>query len=331
MPVITQCDYKAPVWLPGGHSQTLGPRLFCFVPRVSFARERVETPDGDFFLADWLFASGSPERPASKIAIVSHGLEGNSTRSYMRAMAIALQRRGWDVLARNMRFCGGEMNRLPTMYHSGETGDIALSVARCESRGYGTIALVGFSIGGNQTLKYLGEGAATLPASVRAGVGISVPCDLAGCSTVLDLPSNSIYMNYFMRTLRKKVACKHSLYPELYPLAGLDSIKTFKAFDDRYTAPINGFAGAEDYWAQASSGPHLANIAIPALLLNAKNDPFLSPSCFPVNEAASNSNLTLLLPEQGGHAGFPTQWGKTVGWMEEAVVDFLDAAVAAHG
>lgn len=327
MPVVYQPVYTAPFWLPGGHAQTIGPRLFCFVPRLPFHRERIETPDNDFFLLDWLFVSGSANSLSAKVAILSHGLEGDSTRSYMRAMAIELNRRGWDVAARNLRFCGGPMNRLPTMYHSGETADLATTVKLCEGRGYGSIALIGFSIGGNQTLKYLGEKPGEVPGVVKAGVGVSVPCDLAGCSTVLDLPSNRIYMEYFMRTLREKIRRKHAAFPCVFSLKGLDAIKTFKAFDDAYTAPLYGFSGAEDYWAKASSAPHLGAIAVPALVLNARNDPFLSPSCFPEEIAARSSRLTLLVPEQGGHVGFPTRYGKTVGWLERTIAGFLDDAM----
>ena len=324
MPVLPLPDYKAPFWLPGGDAQTMGPRLFCFIPSVPFVREQVELEDGDFILVDWLFASGKKGAPAKKLAVLSHGLEGDSTKSYMRAVALALNKRGWDVASRNFRGCGGLMNRLPRIYHSGEIDDLAAVVSLAESRGYETIGLMGFSMGGNQVLKYLGERADTMPSSVVSGAAVSVPCDLAGCSQVLGRPRNKVYMEYFLRTLRHKMREKHEMYRDLFPLAGLDAIKTFKEFDDRYTAPLGGFENAEDYWKKGSCLPHLPKIRVPALLVNAKNDPFLSESCYPCKEAKENPNLFLLLPETGGHVGFPTKWGKTVGWLEETVADFLE-------
>lgn len=324
MPVIPRCAYKAPFWLPGGDAQTMGPRIFCFVPRVAFQREQVELADGDFIFVDWVFASGRADRPAGRLVIISHGLEGDTSRSYMRAMALVFARRGWDVAARNFRGCGGAMNRTPRLYHSGDVDDLDAVVRLAAARGYGHIGLVGFSMGGNQVLKYLGERADSLPGPVTGGVGVSVPCDLTGCSAVLSKPRNRIYMEYFLRTLRRKMREKHTVFPDLFPVENLDAIKTFKAFDDAFTAPLNGFASAEDYWEKGSCGPCLGAITRRALVLNAVNDPFLSRSCFPEKAAQENPNLFLLMPEEGGHVGFPTAVGKTVGWLENATADFLE-------
>lgn len=320
---MKDCGYKAPFWLPGGDAQTMGPRLVCFVPRLAFRRERMELADGDFILVDWLFAAGKADAPSNRLAILSHGLEGDSTRSYMRAMALAFAERGWDVAARNFRGCGGVMNRLPAIYHSGDVDDLDAVARSAAERGYGHVVLVGFSMGGNQVLKYLGERADALPDAVRGGAGVSVPCDLTGCSGELARPRNRIYMEYFLRTLRKKMREKHEVYPSLFPVSNIDAIRTFKEFDDTFTAPLNGFADAEDYWARGSCGPHLGKIRRRALVLNALNDPFLSRSCFPEAQAEENPNLFLLAPKQGGHVGFPTRFGKTVGWLEETVTDFF--------
>ncbi|MDR3073100.1 MAG: alpha/beta fold hydrolase [Deltaproteobacteria bacterium] len=322
MPVLAGHTYKAPWWLPGGDAQTVWPRILRFVPRLPFMREELSLDDGDFIFVDWLLASGRAGKVSQRLVILSHGLEGDSGRSYMRAMAAAFLRRGWDVAARNFRGCGGRMNRRPVLYHSGEVGDMDAVVRHAENLGYGTIALVGFSMGGNQVLKYLGERAQSLPASVVRGVGISTPCDLTGSSLALARPRNRPYMEYFLRTLRRKMREKHDAYPELFPLEGLEAIRDFKQFDDAFTAPLNGFADAEDYWRKASCLPYLGRVAIPALVLNARNDPFLSGSCYPVREAGDNPKLFLLMPETGGHVGFPTWTGRAVGWLEEAVADF---------
>lgn len=325
MPVLTSCAYKAPLWLPGGDAQTLGPRLFCFIPQLPFVREQLELADGDFLLVDWLYASGTSRTLSCKVAVLSHGLEGDSSRIYMRALAIAMLRRGWDVASRNFRGCGGTMNRMPVLYHSGDTVDLDTVVRHAESKGYDRIALAGFSMGGNQMLMYLGKEAESVSAAVSRAAAVSVPCDLSGCSVELARPRNRVYMEYFLRTLRRKMREKHSQYPDLFPVQTLDAIKNFKEFDDLFTAPRNGFKNAEDYWTQASSLPHLGKIRIPSLLISAANDPFLSESCFPVEEAEASKVLFLLLPEQGGHVGFPTWAGKTVGWLEDTVADFLDA------
>ena len=325
MPILTHSTYSAPFWLPTGNAQTLGARIFCRIPQLPFTREKYELEDGDFLLLDWLFASGSATSPANRVVILSHGLEGDSTRSYMRAMAIALTARGWDVLSRNFRGCGGEMNRLPLMYHSGQVEDLATVVGSAASKGYRKIALVGFSMGGNQVLRYLAQHREHLPSEVCRAAAVSVPCDLAACSMLLAQPRNRIYMTYFLRTLRRKMREKHAMHPGRFDISGLDSMATFKEFDDAFTAPLHGFASAKDYWEKASCLPHLASIATPTLLINAKNDPFLSESCFPIDVAGGSSFLHLAMPGQGGHVGFPTMWGKTVGWLENTVGDFITA------
>lgn len=325
MPVLSFPTYSAPFWLRSGHAQTLGPRIFCFVPHVPFVRERFELPDGDFLLLDWLFASGKRNERAKKLAILSHGLEGDSTRSYMRALALALVKRGWDVLSRNFRGCGGEMNRLPVLYHSGQIEDLEAVVRHAVAMGYATIALAGFSMGGNQVLKYLAERKNSLPGEIIRAAAISVPCDLTACSELLARPDNRIYMAYFLRTLRRKMREKHARYPQLFDISALDAMTTFQEFDDAFTAPLHGFADARDYWEKASCLPTLTEIEVRTLLINARNDPFLSESCFPTDVAEESDFLHLLMPGQGGHVGFPTAVGKTVGWLENTVADFLTA------
>ena len=178
MPVVNHSSYNSPIWLRNGHLQTIWPVLFRNPPLPSLWRERLETPDGDFIDIDHIPACAGIR--SGRVAILSHGLEGNSTRRYMLGMAEALNRRGWDVVARNFRGCSGEMNHTLPLYHGGETDDLHLVVQYCVSLGYGSIVLVGFSMGGNQTLKYLGERDRTIPSQVSAAVAVSVPCDMEG-------------------------------------------------------------------------------------------------------------------------------------------------------
>ncbi|MFT4604070.1 MAG: putative alpha/beta-fold hydrolase [Rhodothermales bacterium] len=309
---MTSQPYSPAFWCRSGHVNTLYSGLLRAVEVPAYRRQRVETPDGDFLDGDWL-RDGNP-----RLAIISHGLEGNSHRVYVSGMALTLARAGWDVLAWNYRGCSGEANRKVISYHSGFTDDLDWIVQRSSSH-YQKIALIGFSLGGNITAKYLGEKGTDTPV-FRAAV-LSVPCDLAGSSNALTHWSARPYMARFLTSLREKVRTKAKVFPDQVPLDGLDEMTTFAEFDNAYTAPINGFRDAEDYWAQASCKQYLPAIKIPTLMVNAQDDPFLSPSCFPHEEAAANPHLSLLTPRWGGHVGFAEGYGRF--WSERAVPDFL--------
>ncbi len=321
MPVVNCSTYNSPLWLRNGHIQTIWPVLFRNPPLPALWRTRLETPDGDFIDVDHIPACAGLRAP--RVAILSHGLEGNSRRRYMLGMAQSLTSRGWDVVARNFRGCSGEMNRTLPLYHGGETEDLHQVVRYCVTLGYASIALVGFSMGGNQTLKYLGERERTIPPQVRAAVGISVPCDMEGAAEILSLPSRAPYMAYFLRSLREKIIRKHEQFPHEINVDGLDAIHTFNEFDERYTAPLHGFSSARHYWRDSGCLRFLDNINIPFLLVNAADDPFLSPGCYPLQTAASNPFMTLEMPQWGGHVGFVTLF-KELYWSENRAADFLD-------
>lgn len=323
MPIITNSSYHPPFFLRNGHLQTIWPVLFRRHARQpALWRTRLDTPDGDFIDVDHIPACAGMQAP--RVAILSHGLEGNSTRRYMLGMAQALNLRGWDILARNFRGCSGEPNRLLQLYHGGETDDLDLTVQYAVQLGYESIALIGFSMGGNQTLKYLGEGR-SLPGQIHAAVGISVPCDMEGSAERLSRFSHLPYMHYFLRTLRGKVLDKHARFPDRVTIDGLDHIHTFNAFDERYTAPIHGFASARDYWRKSGCLRFLKDIAVPFLLINAADDPFLSPGCYPRDTAQRNPAMTLEIPRWGGHVGFVTP-GRLSWWAETRAADFLSQA-----
>ena len=324
MPLVNNSTYKAPVWLPGCHTQTIFPSLFRKVPHVETKRFRFSTPDKDFLNLD-IAAAGDARSDVG--IILSHGLEGDSRRKYMLGMCLALLPLGWDCICRNFRCCGGEINQGPQMYHSGETNDLHSVIEYCLRQGYKRLALVGFSMGGNQILKYLGEEPKRVPEAVKAAVVFSVPCDLTGSARELDKFNNRIYMNYFLKSLRQKIKYKHIRYPEYYPLQGLDHIRTFAEFDNRYTAPIHGFASAQDYWTRASSLPHLSKISIPTLMVNAMNDPFLSDACFPVKLAEQSAHFYFEAPDEGGHVGFASPLGERQYWSETRAASFLGSAL----
>jgi hypothetical protein len=326
MPLLPPSGYLPPLPFRSGHLQTIYPPLFRPVPDTQPRRERIATPDGDFLDLDW--HSSKCTNPG-RLAIISHGLEGNSRKKYSLGMARHLTRLGWEVICLNFRGCSGEPNLLPRFYHSGVTDDLHTVLTHAlRTGGYAVAALVGFSMGGNHVLKYLGEDPGKVPAEVKGAVVFSVPCDLAASSRRLERVDNCMYMRYFMRGLRQKIRTKATMFPGLIDISGLDGIRKFYPFDDRYTAPIHGFRDAADYYARSSSKQFLAQIRVPTLLVQAEDDPFLDASCYPLREAELNGMLHLEIPSYGGHVGFVQHNRENVYWSEERAGWFLRTVLA---
>ena len=322
MPVVPSL-FQPPFFLRNGHLQTILPTLLRRRYLVSFTRERLELADGDFVDLDWA-TSGR-----DKLAIISHGLEGSSRDDCVRGMATRLQRKKWDVLAWNFRGCGLEPNRLVRSYHSGETGDLAAVIALAAAR-YSRIALIGFSLGGNVTLKYLGEGGCH-PAVV-AGIAISVPIDLMACANAIDHRwSNRIYLRRFLSKLVPKIQAKALLFPDRLDVRTSHRIRTLREFDNLYTAPIHGFRDAEEYWEKSSSSRYLEGIRVPVLLLNARDDPFLTLESLPYAEAEKNPQLFLEAPQPGGHVGFIDLASNFRRWHESRSLEFLEQTAGRTG
>ncbi len=320
MPLIEPSGYRPPFLLRSGHLQTVWPTLFRRVADSPCRRERLELPDGDFLDLDWSQGEGR-----TALAVLSHGMEGDGRRWYVRAMGQVLNRAGYDTLAWTMRGCGPEPNRLPRFYHAGAVEDLDAVVGRASREGkYEKIALVGFSLGGNLLLKYLGERGTRFPGPVAAGVAVSPPCDLAAAVNRIHAPANRVYLKRFMRSFRRKIRGKAALYPRAVSVDGLEGVRDLRSFDNRYTAPLNGFRDAEDYWRRASALPVLPGIEVPTLILSAQDDPFLPEECFPSAVAAASPCLFLEAPRHGGHVGF-MEMGKTGGgyWSERRAAAFL--------
>ncbi len=318
MPVLS-CSYRSPWLFRNGHVQTIYPNLCRRAPQIPSVRTRITTPDNDFLDLDRV-SIGS-----DRAAIVLHGLEGSSSRPYIRGMVRVLSRSGWDVLAWNFRGCSGEPNRNLRFYHMGDTEDIHTVIQHALSRyPYETIALVGFSMGGNVILKYLAEQGERLSPVVRAAATFSVPCDLPAAAEKMDRPSNALYTRRFLVMLADKIREKARRFPGLIDDKPVLGMRTFREFDAVYTAPIHGFASAEDYWARSASKPLLHAITIPTLLVNASDDPFLTPSCYPYDEARANSNLYLEVPPNGGHVGFVSLGHGGRYWSERRAGEFLE-------
>ncbi|HSI89920.1 MAG TPA: alpha/beta fold hydrolase, partial [Adhaeribacter sp.] len=269
MPVLPAPDLKSPFYLFNGHLQTILPSLLRSVKNVTYRRERLTTPDQDFLDLDW------SEVGSEKLVILSHGLEGDAGRPYMKGMVKTMNEAGMDALAWNYRSCSGEPNNLLSSYHLGATSDLDLVIRYALSRKkYREIYLTGFSAGGNITLKYLGEAPEKVPSEVKKAAVFSVPCDLKSSATQISRPENRIYLRRFLNSLRRKLEQKLPIANGQLDLSEYHKIKDFQAFDDTFTAPLHGFASADDYYARCSSKPYLMNIKVPTLLVNAQNDPF---------------------------------------------------------
>lgn len=319
MPVIAGSSYR-PNWLyRRKHPSTILPTLLRRAPGPALRRERIELDDGDFLDID---RTGPADGPT---VVLCHGLEGNSTRQYMLGMAGAFARRGWSAVLTNSRGCSGEPNRLLRAYHLGATEDLRAVLDHVDRDGPEELVLIGFSMGGNLILKYLGEAPDAVPRHLRAAVTFSVPVDMDASSHVLCSGRNWIYHRRFLRKLKRKVREKADAFPEAIDLDALDRIRTLREFDDFYTAPQHGFAGATDYYTRNSSLRFLAAIRTPTLLVNALNDPFLEPGCFPYEIAAASEFLHLETPRWGGHTGFraPGEY-----WSERRAVEFVESVVS---
>ena len=318
MPVIHQSSYRPPFLFNNGHLQTLYPSMARKVDGVVYQRERIFTPDDDFLDLDWSRAG------SRKLAVLSHGLEGHTGRPYMVGMARMLNQHGWDVLAWNYRACSGEINRRLRMYHNGCIDDLDCVVRHGLKNGaYEQAAMIGFSLGGNLTLMYLGSKGSVLDPHIQGAVAFSVPCDLKAGALELAKARNYIYMKQFLVSLHEKIKLKMEQMPGVINDDGYDRIRDFKGFDDRYTAPINGFKDAEDYWFKCSSGRFLHTITVPTLIVNALDDPFLAPSCYPVAQAEQNRYVHLEMPLSGGHVGFVQFNADGSYWSENRTVEFL--------
>ena len=314
MPLI-ETDYTPPFLSKNRHFNTIYSSLFRRIKRIPFKRKRIETSDNDFLDVD-LIDNGS-----KKIVILCHGLEGSSNSKYILATAKLLSKNGYSIAAMNYRFCSGEINRQLITYHSGKTDDLH-TVINYVLPNYDAIYLVGFSLGGNLILKYNGDGLFALSSKIKASVAISVPIDLKGSSISLQKRENKLYNWRFLRTLSKKMYLKHNQFPKELDINPLKTIKNLTDFDEYFTSKINGFKNAQDYYFKASSKQFICNISRPTLLINAKDDPFLSQSCFPINEAKNSLNFYLMIPKYGGHVGFISKGDFY--WSENQILKFID-------
>lgn len=306
--------YNPPFFLVNGHFETIYPALVRKVENPPiFQREIIDTPDGDFLELDWV------KNDSKRLVILQHGLEGSSNRPYMLGMAKVFFKAGYDICAWNFRGCGSIMNRKAIFYHSGATYDLDLVVSKGLSF-YQDITLIGFSLGGNLTLKYMGE--SERDPRVKRVIAISTPLDLGSCAEKLNTRACRLYEKRFLKKLLTKVIAKNKAMPEQIDLSNLHKVKSLRDFDEYFTAPIHGFEGADDYYTQNSSRFFLDGIKRPTLIINAENDPLLSSLSLDQSLTSNNSNIEFVLSKRGGHVGFSDFPTKNGYWSEKMAIDF---------
>ncbi len=313
-------SYHAPVWLPGGHLQTLYTVWFAPTPVVAYRRERWELADGDFIDFDWV--DGPADAP---LVVIFHGLEGNSRSHYALSLMTAVQGQGWRGVVAHFRGCSGEPNRLPRAYHAGDTTEIAAILHHLKAASPAApLYASGVSLGGNALLKWAGEqGAAARDVAERI-VTVSATMDLTATGHALDAGFNRLYRNHFLTTLKQKALQKAQRFPQLFDADALANITTLHAFDTQVTARLHGYQDADDYWRRASSKPGLKDVRIPTLLINARNDPFLPVGTLPT-VAEVSPTVTLEFSENGGHVGFiDGPFPGHLTWLPQRILDFFD-------
>jgi predicted alpha/beta-fold hydrolase len=318
MPVI-KSKFSPSFPFKNGHLSTMYRSIF-MKESHNYKRKRITTWDKDFIDLDFSKVN------SSKLVVLIHGLEGSSTSKYILAAASELNKAGYDTVSFNLRGCSGEDNLLLPTYHSGKTEDLDFVISYLiENYFYDKIMVVGYSLGGNITLKYFGEHVKTISDKVSCGVAISVPVDLGSSSKTMGTSKNKIYMYKFLRSLRKKILVKTQKHPDYkLDINKLLKSKTFKEFDGLYTAPVSGFSGPEDYWEKASSKPYLTSIKKPVLLITSKDDPFLAEECYPFEEAKKSNYFYLEVTKHGGHVGFISSFFiKKNRWLENRILQFI--------
>ena len=286
---------------------------------LTYDRERLELSDGDFVDIDWL------GKGRDKIIILSHGLEGNSQRHYITAMADSFYREGWGVAAWNCRSCSGEMNRLPRLYSHIDAPDLA-EVVDYVRGSTSIIALAGISMGGAITLNYMAKLQARHPDNLLGAVAISPPIDVSTGADWLDRPANKFYRNRFLKKMFKRAMVKEEQFPGLIDLQGGEGTSTFAEYDRRYTAKLTGCANLEEFYERANSINHLKEIKRPTLMLISADDPFMPESCYPYDIASNHPFFHLEVTKHGGHTGFIMNKLRH-SWMEKRTFGFISELV----
>jgi len=307
-------------WLAHPHLQTVYAALLAPAPRIALRRERWETPDGDFVDVDFLDGP-----PGARWVHLFHGLEGSSNSPYARLLMSLVRERGWRGSVFHFRGCSGEPNRLPRAYHSGDSAEVGWALERVRERAVAApLHAVGISLGGNALAKCLGERGEAARALVESAAVVSAPLDLIASAESLERGVNRLYARHFLKTLIPSVLAKHARYPGLFDAQRARGAGTLREFDEAVTAPVHGFLGADDYYTRSSAKPLLAAIAVPTLVINARDDPFLPESALPTERDVSPV-VKLEFPSSGGHVGFVTgPFPGRIDWLPRRILHFFE-------
>jgi uncharacterized protein len=320
--------YRAPLWLPNSHAQTIVPALFGRRPAVNYRRERWDTPDGDFIDVDWLVHDAHrPPSDDAPLFVLFHGLEGSSTSHYALTLTDAAHRRGWHAVVPHFRSCSGPLNLLPRFYHLADSDEVDWVLRRLADAHPGPIVAAGVSLGGSVLLRWLGERREDA-SFVAAAAAISAPLDVHAGGRALSEGFGKVYTRNFLKTLKQKAQRKFEQYPGIYDLNAMLASRTMYEFDDVVTAPLHGFRNADDYWTRAATRPWLSEITVPTLVLNARNDPFLPGAVLPSPHEVSSA-VELDQPAHGGHVGFMTgPFPGKIDWLSRRIFGYFTPLVA---
>lgn len=313
--------YRPPLWLVGRHLQTIYPAAGMPLPKLSYRREQWETPDGDNIALDWVDG-----RADSPLLVLFHGLEGNSRSHYALRLMAAARQQGWRGVVVHFRGCGGNANRLPRGYHCGDSAEIDWILHRLRGEHTAPLYAVGVSLGGNALLKWLGEQQQSALQVIDKAAAISAPLALPTTGHVLGHGFNKFYARLFLKTLRPKALRMITEHGLAIDSEAIRKVSNLWHYDGLFTAPLHGFKDADDYWQQANSRPYLKSIAVPTLLLNACNDPFLPARDLPRADEVS-STVVREFPRHGGHAGFVSRRSAKntqQDWLAQRILCFLE-------
>jgi uncharacterized protein len=338
--------YRAPLWLPTSHVQTIVPALFARLPAVNYRRERWDTPDGDFIELDWLVheppvhsaaavngsrpstvngssnGASQPPAPDTPLFVLFHGLEGSSGSHYARTLMAAAHELGWDGVVPHFRSCSGSLNLLPRFYHLADSNEVDWVLRRLRDTHRGPIVVAGVSLGGNVLLRWLGERREDA-SIISAAAAISAPLDVHAGGHALSQGFGKIYTRSFLKTLKVKALQKLEQYPGLFDANAMLASRTMYEFDNVVTAPLHGFRDTDDYWTRATTRPLLPAVTVPTLVLNARNDPFLPGTVLPARHEVSAA-IELDQPQHGGHVGFMTgRFPGRIDWLSRRVFNYL--------
>lgn len=321
-------NYQSPWWLPGGNIQTI------FAAKVArhfkselldWSRQRWSTPDGDFIDVDWL--KGHEPSEAAPLLVLFHGLEGSSDSHYSKAFASEVKRKGWSFALPHFRGCSGEVNLAPRAYHSGDHEEIDWILTKFRRQHHGPLYAVGISLGGNALMRWAGEQGHAAAGVIDGIASVCSPLDLTASGHAIDRGFNKwVYARMFLASMKPRAMQKLEQFPGLFDPFALMHVNTLYGFDNVFTAPLHGFKDTDEYWHRASAKPGLSSVRVPALVMNARNDPFIPQDCLPNSSDVSNW-VQLWQPQAGGHVGFVSgSFPGNLMDMPNAVVEWLKQA-----